>query len=63
MSVDVSPAALLAGFRSWLAAERGLSRETVRCYSNQAGTFLGSLPDPVESAAGFYCAMGDYDFV
>ena len=50
MSVDVSPAALLAGFRSWLAAERGLSRETVRCYSNQAGTFLASLPDPVESA-------------
>jgi len=49
MSVDVSPAALLAGFRSWLAAERGLSRETVRCYSNQAGTFLASLPDP-ESA-------------
>ena len=50
MSVDVSPAALLAGFRSWLAAERGLSRETVRCYSNQAGTFLASLPDPVDSA-------------
>ena len=50
MSVDVSPAALLAGFRSWLAAERGLSRETVRCYNNQAGTFLASLPDPVESA-------------
>jgi integrase/recombinase XerD len=50
MSVDVSPAALLAGFRSWLAAERGLSRETVRCYSHQAGTFLASLPDPVESA-------------
>ena len=50
MSVDVSPAALLAGFRSWLAAERGLSRETVRCYSNQAGTFLASLPDPVEFA-------------
>src|SRR5262249_49752168 len=43
-------AALLAGFRSWLAAERGLSGETVRCYSNQAGTFLASLPDPVESA-------------
>jgi len=50
MSVDASPAALLAGFRWWLAAERGLSRETVRCYNNQAGTFLASLPDPVESA-------------
>ena len=50
MSVDVPPAALLAGFRSWLAVERGLSRETVRCYNNQAGTFLASLPEPVESA-------------
>ena len=35
--------------RGW-PAERGLSRETVRCYCNQAGTFLASLPDPVESA-------------
>ena len=50
MSVDMPPAALLAGFRSWLAVERGLSRETVRCYNNQAGTFLASLPEPVESA-------------
>jgi hypothetical protein len=33
VSVEVSAAAvLLAGFRSWLAGERGLSRETVRCY-------------------------------
>jgi hypothetical protein len=33
MDVDASPAAvLLAGFRSWLVAERGLSAETVRCY-------------------------------
>lgn len=50
VGVDVSPVALLAGFRSWLAAERGLSRETVHCYSTQGGTFLASLPDSVESA-------------
>ena len=50
MSVDVSAAALLAGFGAWLAGERGLSRETVRCYSIQAGAFLASLPDRVESA-------------
>ena len=51
MSVEVSPAAvLLAGFRAWLAGERGLSRETVRCYGNQAGTFLAWLPDPVDAA-------------
>ena len=51
MDVDASPAAvLLAGFRSWLVAERGLSGETVRCYCNQAGTFLASLPEPVYSA-------------
>ena len=39
MSVDVAPAALLAGSRSWLAAERGLSRETVRCYSTRPARF------------------------
>jgi site-specific recombinase XerC len=51
MDVDASPAAvLLAGFRSWLVAERGLSAETVRCYCNQACTFLGSLPEPVDSS-------------
>ena len=51
MDVDASPAAvLLAGFRSWLVAERGLSAETVRCYCNQASTFLVSLPEPVDSS-------------
>jgi site-specific recombinase XerD len=51
MGVEVSSAAvLLAGFRSWLASERGLSRETVRGYGNQAGTFLAWLPDPVDTA-------------
>src|SRR6266700_6237262 len=32
--------ALLAEFRRWLDRERGLSAESVRCYSNQAGAFL-----------------------
>jgi integrase/recombinase XerD len=51
MDVDASPAAvLLAGFRSWLVAERGLSAETVRGYCNQASTFLASLPEPVDSS-------------
>jgi hypothetical protein len=51
MDVDASPAAvLLAGFRSWLVAERGLSPETVRCYCNQVSSFLASLPEPVDSS-------------
>lgn len=46
MSVEESSAAvLLAGFRAWLAGERGLSRETVRCYGIQAGIFLTWLSD------------------
>ena len=50
-TIDAEPAAvLLAGFRSWLVAERGLSAETVRCYCNQASTFLASLPEPVDSS-------------
>ena len=31
---------LLAEFARWLDRERGLSAESVRCYSNQAGAFL-----------------------
>ena len=51
MDVDASSVGvLLAGFRSWLVAERGLSPETVRCYCNQASTFLVSLPEPVDSS-------------
>jgi site-specific recombinase XerC len=51
MDVDASPAAvLLAGFRSWLVAERGLSPETVRYYCNQVSLFLASLPEPVDSS-------------
>lgn len=32
--------ALLTEFRGWLDRERGLSAESVRCYSGQAGAFL-----------------------
>lgn len=50
MSVwESSAVVLLAGFRAWLAGERGLSRETVRCYGIQAGIFLAWLPDPVDA--------------
>ena len=62
MGVDVSAAALLAEFGSWLAGERGLSRETVRCYCNQAGTFLASFA----GSGGVRCAaigFGAGDFV
>lgn len=53
MSVRESSAVvLLAGFRAWLAGERGLSRETVRCYGIQAGIFLAWLPDPVDAVVG-----------
>ena len=51
MDVDASSVGvLLAGFRSWLVAERGLSPETVRCYCNQVSSFLASLPEPVDSS-------------
>ncbi|MGH3184710.1 MAG: hypothetical protein ACRDOE_22770, partial [Streptosporangiaceae bacterium] len=35
--------ALLAEFGRWLDRERGLSAESVRCYSNQAGAFLAGV--------------------
>lgn len=35
---------LLERFGAWLTSERGLAGETVRCYRNQAKTFLGWLP-------------------
>jgi integrase/recombinase XerD len=39
---------LVAEFRGWLAGERGLAVETVRCYGNHAHTFLAWLGDPLE---------------
>src|SRR5438552_7673947 len=51
MRVEEPPTAvLLTGFRLWLAGERGLSSETVRCYGTQASIFLAWLPDPVDVA-------------
>lgn len=42
--------ALLVSFGDWLAGERGLAGETVRCYRGQARVFLNGLPEPVEGA-------------
>ncbi|HTY26640.1 MAG TPA: site-specific integrase [Mycobacterium sp.] len=36
-------------FRVWLREQRGLSPETVRCYGNQAHTFLAWLPKPLDA--------------
>jgi hypothetical protein len=43
---------LVADYRRWLVAERGLAAETVRCYGNQAKTFLGQLSVPLGEALG-----------
>ncbi len=37
--------ALLADYCAWLVGERGLAAESVRCYTNQAKTFLAQLGD------------------
>jgi integrase/recombinase XerD len=45
----VGQVGLLVGeFRGWLAGERGLAAETVRCYGNHAHTFLAWLGDPLD---------------
>lgn len=41
---------LLAEYRAWLIAERGVSAGTVRCYCGQAKKFLSQLPEPLESS-------------
>jgi integrase/recombinase XerD len=41
---------LIVEYRRWLVAERGLAAETVRCYGNQAKTFLSRLPVPLGAA-------------
>jgi integrase/recombinase XerD len=44
---------LLADYRVFLAAERSLAAESVRCYANQGCKFLAHLPEPLdESLAG-----------
>ena len=53
MNVQVSPLdvvdVVVDEFRVWLREERGLSPETVRCYGNQARTFLAWLPKPLDT--------------
>jgi site-specific recombinase XerD len=39
---------LVAEFRTWLGAQRGLSAVTVSCYGKQARVFLALLPEPLE---------------
>jgi len=39
---------VVAEFREWLAGERGLAAEAVRCYGNHAHTFLAWLGDPLD---------------
>jgi integrase/recombinase XerD len=41
---------LVAEFRAWLAVERGLAAETVRCYGSHAHTFLAWLGKPLDRA-------------
>ncbi len=48
LALDATPVeALLADYRAWLVGERGLAAESVRCYANQAKTFLTQLADPL----------------
>jgi integrase/recombinase XerD len=47
---DTEVDVLLAEFGEWLDSERGLAGESVRCYRNQARTFLAYLPEPLERA-------------
>jgi site-specific recombinase XerD len=48
---------LLAAYREWLAAERGLTAGTVRFYACHAGRFLAQLDEPVmTSLAGLDAA-------
>ena len=43
MDTDDGSRALLAEFGGWLTRERGLAAESVRCYGNQAKTFLARV--------------------
>jgi integrase/recombinase XerD len=42
---------VLAEFRMWLDRERGLSPESVRCYSNQAKAFLAAIGAPGDASS------------
>jgi site-specific recombinase XerD len=54
---------LLEVFGTWLVGERGLAGETVRCYRNQAKTFLAWLPTPLGEALGGLDAAAVTGFV
>ena len=54
---------LLDAFVGWLRVERGLARESVRCYRSQAAKLLGSLPDPLGDAIGELDAAAVTGFV
>ncbi|MGH3182794.1 MAG: tyrosine-type recombinase/integrase, partial [Streptosporangiaceae bacterium] len=54
---------LLAGFGAWLVSERGLATETVRCYRNQAKTFLVWLPEPLGETLSGLTAVAVTGFV
>jgi site-specific recombinase XerD len=48
---DGTPAGLLlTQYRQYLAGERGLAPESVRCYLSQAGEFLAALPGPLDES-------------
>jgi site-specific recombinase XerD len=54
---------LIGDYRRWLAAERGLAAETVRCYGSQAKTFLCQLPAPLGEALLGLDAMAVAGFI
>ncbi|MGH8277351.1 MAG: tyrosine-type recombinase/integrase [Steroidobacteraceae bacterium] len=53
----------MAGFGAWLVSERGLATETVRCYRNQAKTFLVWLPEPLGETLSGLTAVAVTGFV
>jgi integrase/recombinase XerD len=56
-------AALLADYRIWLAGERGLAAESVRCYLVQGGKFLADLPEPLDASLARLDAAAVVSFV
>ena len=56
-------AALLADYRTWLAGERGLAGESVRCYLVQGGKFLADLPEPLDASLARLDAAAVVSFV
>jgi len=62
--IDGSAAGLLLEqYRQYLAGERGLASESVRCYASQAGEFLAALPGPLGESLGRLDAAAVIGFV